>query len=603
MLIKRLVARARKSFAGILFLGLNLLFFQNCTSLKPNGGVSSPNSTSGVPNSLYSQWANGPSASPNFFPIAVWWQDPVSLAQKVASTNMNIFLGVGGWPEKFGSDNGELEAIQANNLYVIGGIYTPGNEDTSADSVASVLALASSLGASANVIGYNIADEPYCPGNSGPAGDPGMSQIPGIVSGITSYDPTRVIMANNTGWMMTPEWLGSCAPYATAALQAASIGSFDLYPITSPFFPLNMFVSGLAGNNSIPQGNAGSLIYSVSDFRSASNDLLWLQGVATQALAYFARAREPLWVYIESGGDNWGFSEGNNTFQGTITSGSNVITNASSFSSFTSTWIGLTVSGAGIPSGTTIQSVNYGTDGIHGTTAVMSQNATQSGSEAITVTGGALNSDCVESANLCVVNGNEFRPTPAEVNSEVWMSLINGANGIEYFCHDLASGSYSFCLGNGGAAATAAQANIAAINSKILGFAPILNAATAGMCSMQQQDHSTGVYSVVSMCSNGILTLQTGDEAVPGMALVKQLNGVTYVLAQSDRRSPTGAAFTFTLQGLAGRTATVIYDSDSQYDPANSIQGNQIQLTGTAQFSDTFGAHNDHYQVKIYSIE
>jgi hypothetical protein len=87
------------------------------------------------------------------------------------------------------------------------------------------------------------------------------------------------------------------------------------------------------------------------------------------------------------------------------------------------------------------------------------------------------------------------------------------------------------------------------------------------------------------------------------MALVKQLNGVTYVLAQSDRRSPTGAAFTFTLQGLAGRTATVIYDSDSQYDPANSIQGNQIQLTGTAQFSDTFGAHNDHYQVKIYSIE
>ncbi|PWU15115.1 MAG: hypothetical protein C5B49_12250 [Bdellovibrio sp.] len=97
--------------------------------------------------------------------------------------------------------------------------------------------------------------------------------------------------------------------------------------------------------------------------------------------------------------------------------------------------------------------------------------------------------------------------------------------------------------------------------------------------------------------------MTTSNAAVPGMALVKQLNGVTYLFAESNRRSSSGAAFTFTLTGLAGKTATVVYDSNAHYDSANSAAGETFNLNSSSQFSDTFGANNDHYQVKIYAIQ
>jgi hypothetical protein len=541
---------------------------------------------------LHSPWRNGPPQDPTFFPLAVWWQNPIAqghtgpystLAQAVAATKMNIFLGLSSgagnisyWPEYFGKDNGELEAIQANNLYVVGGINTPSTENTSPDSVASVLALASSIGADANVIGYNAGDEPNCSNGT-------MAEVPAVVAGIHGYDPTRVVTYNNTAWMLAPQYMQQpCLQQSFAALQATSIGSFDLYPLTSAWMA-----------QTYQQYEAHS------DFKSIPNDTLWVQGIATQALIHDGLPAQPAWVYIEAGGDNFGFSEQNNKFAGDVTDGSTTLVNASGWSSFTSTWVGLTVSGSGIPANTTITSI---IDGQH---AVMSAAATATSSnDTISVTDGSgPNADCVASANLCVVNGNEYRPTPPQVAAEVWMSIISGANGIEYFCHDLVS--YSFCLGDtaGGPEATVTQQNLTYIDTVVDRFADRLNAPTAGICSMQQINFANGEVSTTTSCSNGMLTMATGDAAVPGLALVKRYNGHTYLFAQSDRRSPAGATFTYTLTGLSGHPAEVVYDSDGRYDPAHTSRKTLFTLNAQGQFADVLGANGDDYQVKVYRIQ
>ena len=150
----------------------------------------------------------------------------------------------------------------------------------------------------------------------------------------------------------------------------------------------------------------------------------------TRALIHFGRPNQPIWVFVESGGDNFGYAEQNRKIDAGLTAGSTTLTNLSGWSRFTATWIKLKVSGAGIPPNTVIVAVS---DATH---AVMSAAATAtSAKEPVKITGGVRDSDCVEQVNLCVVDGNEYRATPAQVNSEVWMSIISGANGIEYFCH------------------------------------------------------------------------------------------------------------------------------------------------------------------------
>ena len=70
--------------------------------------------------------------------------------------------------------------------------------------------------------------------------------------------------------------------------------------------------------------------------------------------------------------------------------------------------------GSGIPPHTKIVSV---TDATH---AVMSaQAAATSAKEQIKINGGVHDSDCVERLNLCVAQGNEYRPTPEQVNAAI----------------------------------------------------------------------------------------------------------------------------------------------------------------------------------------
>ena len=533
---------------------------------------------------LYSAWPAGPPQDPNYFPIAVWYQAPGvtgaygkygSQVAAVAGEHMNTFVAFGAaangqapWPERFGADAGELEAIKAAGLYAVGGLAVPSSEDLSADSVASMLALAKSIDAEANLIGYNMGDEPDCAT---------MASEPAVVAKLQSYDPTRIVAWNQAHWMSAPSF-SQCLSVAKTALQASSLASTDFYPLTDPY---------IGGVPNVP----------LSDFLSVPNDTLFIQGIVTQALIHFGSPGQPVWVFVESGSDTYGLSSTVNYFTGGVTSGSTTLTNASHWSKFTAAWIGLQVSGTGIPPKTTITAI---TDNTH---AIMSAPAAATNAKATVTVTGAGDNDCFISLNLCVAQGNEYRATPVQVNAEAWMSIINGANGIEYFCHD--SSSTSYCLGDSKVSGSGlVQNNLTYVNSNISAFSPELNAPTIGMCSMQLQNYTTSSgWSTTTSCSNGTLTMSTTNAQVPGMALAKQYNGVTYLFVQSDRRSPYGANFNFCLAGLGSKTAKVVYDLNARYDPTHSDLGTTFALTANGSFTTTLGANNDDYQVKIYTIQ
>jgi hypothetical protein len=215
-------------------------------------------------------------------------------------------------------------------------------------------------------------------------------------------------------------------------------------------------------------------------------------------------------------------------------------------------------------------------------------------------------SSCNYSTNTCTLSGqasHEARATAEEVSSEVWMSIINGAAGIEWFCDDSGSGVggvtfFDMCLGSGSAAATAVAANILYIDTTVLSFAPQLNSPTVGICTM---NNGTGYANFATSCSNGILTMSTGTGTVPGSALATNNGGVIYLFADADRKG--SAAMTFTLAGHAGQTATIVYDSNSKYDVPHNSTGGTFTLNGSGQFTDTLGANGHDYQPKIYKIQ
>lgn len=538
--------------------------------------------------SPYGAWTNGPPKSANFFPIAVWWQGPLSneggaySSQPAAAEaeGINIFLGIAGsdgsgpFPEHVGHDNGEFTALKQHHVYLVSGIKTPVSENSSLGSVANVLAAAAAAGASSTLIGYNIGDEPSC----GTTGQPSLDQLPAAVASLAKYDKTRPAFDNFLPWALTPEWSNGCMPLQRQGLAAIGIASFDLYPLTNPWFPASLGTGG-------------------SDFIKVPNDTLFEQGLTIQAMIDDAPAGKPIWAYIESGSDTFGFS-GAVDFLPVNVAGTTMTSNYG-WTSFTSTWLGLTVSGPGIPPGTKIIRV------IDRSTAVLSAAAATASN--VTV---KIGTPCVASANLCVIQGNEQRPTAEQVNAEVWMSIIAGATGIEYFCHD--STSTAFCLGGSSTVrndlARATQLNLKYVNSNVSAMAPVLNSPTYGMCSLRRiNSQSTvpgigGTWTTSRSCNDRALTLTTSDTAVPARALVKSLNGTTYLLVQSDQRSPNGATFTYGITNMATKTATVIYDSNDHYRPARSSLNRKLLLNGAGAFSDTLGGYDSHYQVKIYSI-
>ena len=460
----------------------------------------------GAQANLYSSWPNFPQ-SPSFFPIALWLQpstrvqspgSPYStVATAMKGTKMNVLLAIdggggGNYPTSFGVDTGgQFQALVNQGIYAI--LTADNNNNTSATSVASLQTMAASAGGSQYLIGYNLGDEPQ-------SNCTNVNNVPTVTARVSGYDSTRPLFWNHTDWAFGH---GSCSGNV-AALQATSVGSFDVYPQTSPW--------NIASNIPFVAGQA--------------QDSMWIQGYSVNRFIASGRPGQPIWAYVDTGTNSLGYSSQNN-------------------------------------------------------------------------------SNCSVSTNLCTSDNHEYRATHEQVNAQVWMSIINGAMGIEYFCDDtsLTTGltAYDFCIGNTvsgeGPLAAAIAANLTYINTTILSYAPQLNSPVLGICTMNT---GTSYLNYATSCTNGILTMSTGTATVPGSAVVKNYNGTLYLFADSDRNG--SATMTFTLSGYAGQTATVVYDSNAQYDAAHSSVGTSFTLNSSGQFSDTFGANGHNYQPKIYKI-
>lgn len=528
--------------------------------------------------SLPAQWPNYPQDTA-FFPISAFLQNPLAdsvpgysnLAKAAAACGINIMMAIddGGtnWPSGFGTDAGQMAAMRDAGIYCIAAGHTLHLEtanNTAINSVASFLALDAAQGGGRTVIGWNGGDEPSCEQ---------AELIPAAAANVAIYDPTRPYFYNQFAGAALQPGFNPCQAVVLAGIRATSAASFDLYPFMNPYFPC-----------------AGS------DFLSVPKDSLYAQGLAVKNMRlYCALPGQPVWAFVECGSD--ALRGGANDFLCDIENGSTTLTNVSNFSVFTSSWEGLTVSNAGIPGGTTIEEI------LSPTTARMSNAATADNAAAqVFVTGGDLN-DCLESENICVVNGTVYRATPAQVTAEVWVSIINGATGIEWFLHD--NTAYGYGIGAGGSAgALEAAANLTYINGVLRSYGAMLNSQTLGICSMDSIDPVTGNGStptVASSCSDGILTMETSNIAVPGAALLKFHNGSFYLIAQPSRRN--SATMTFTIVGAAHKIVTCIYDSNAQYDAEHSCVGNTFATDGDGKFSVGMGANGNHYQTMIFQIQ
>jgi hypothetical protein len=155
--------------------------------------------------------------------------------------------------------------------------------------------------------------------------------------------------------------------------------------------------------------------------------------------------------------------------------------------------------------------------------------------------------------------GSTDGPTPAQTASEVWLSLIHGANGIVYF---LDTWNPSFQEDGIFKSSTMVSA-VTALNEQIKTLAPELNSATLA----------------------GLVTVASSNAAAPIDVMVKANGTTVYVFSAISRKGT--ATGTFTVPGLTGTgTATVVGESRT------------VPIAG-GMFTDMFAANATH----VYSID
>lgn len=148
------------------------------------------------------------------------------------------------------------------------------------------------------------------------------------------------------------------------------------------------------------------------------------------------------------------------------------------------------------------------------------------------------------------------KPTPAQIKSQVWMSLIHGSMGIGYFCHQFKpTQDESAPLHD-----PETRAAIAAINKQVTELARPLNTASIG---------------------NGVTVMSE----LPIDYMLKRVGGVTYLFAMGARPGGETTA-TFRLRDGGNVTATVLGESRS-IAVKNGV------------FRDRFG----EYEVHIYRLK
>jgi hypothetical protein len=152
------------------------------------------------------------------------------------------------------------------------------------------------------------------------------------------------------------------------------------------------------------------------------------------------------------------------------------------------------------------------------------------------------------------IRGNA-KPSPAQIRSEVWMSIIHGSMGIGYFCHQFQPKSDEAAPLHDPDTKNA----LATINAQITSLARVLNTRSL---------------------ANGV-AVSSSNEAVPVDTMVKRSGGATYLFAIGARPGETTA--TFRLRGVGDAKVEVLGE------------GRTVQAKGGV-FRDRFG----EYEVHLY---
>lgn len=169
----------------------------------------------------YGQWKNGPPKGADYFPIAVWLQDPRN-AEKYKAAGINLYVGL--WK---GPTEEQLSALQKAGLQVI--CSRNGRAQAFQDNPV--------------IVGWMHEDEPD---NAQPITDPhtgkqsygppvAPEKIVADYERLRTSDPTRPIFLNlgqgvaNDEWVGRGEW-GKKEDYFTY-VKGCDILSYDVYPV------------------------------------------------------------------------------------------------------------------------------------------------------------------------------------------------------------------------------------------------------------------------------------------------------------------------------------------------------------------------------------
>lgn len=136
---------------------------------------------------------------------------------------------------------------------------------------------------------------------------------------------------------------------------------------------------------------------------------------------------------------------------------------------------------------------------------------------------------CIETTRI---SNPTLKPTPRQVQAEVWMALIHGARGLIYFAHEFKPKFIEAGL----LADPEMAATVRTLNHQILRLAPVLNSPTVPNAA----------------------TVTSSSPDVPLDIMVKRHGGATYVFAVAMREGQTTA--TFTVGGAKGTGKVEVLD-------------------------------------------
>ncbi len=175
-------------------------------------------SVAAAPASPYRQWTNGPSAAPDFFPIAVWLQSPANAA-RYRQAGFNLYIGL--WR---GPTESQLATLKAADMRVI----------------CEQNAVALRHLDDPTIAGWMHGDEPDNAQSLGEGKGYGPPIPPATIirdyERLRAKDPTRPILLNLGQGVAWDDWHGRGVrtrhpeDYAEYA-QGGDIVSFDIYPV------------------------------------------------------------------------------------------------------------------------------------------------------------------------------------------------------------------------------------------------------------------------------------------------------------------------------------------------------------------------------------